>query len=155
MVRQKEIFKGRNKNLGINLCFILFTSGTRKTWWHFSNGESGIIEYLSIEKVRYHIWRFAEKRMTKYSFGSTPYVTELCVGPRYMGNIYHLKILNLLFLFHLKIQNANTSGLQALLNRGFGDYMQLPPEEDRQPHHEALIVDTKKSYTEYLKINKR
>ena len=61
------------------------------------------------------------------------------------------KILNLLFLFHLKIQNANTSGLQALLNRGFGDYMQLPPEEDRQPHHEALIVDTKKSYTEYLK----
>ena len=46
-------------------------SGTRKTWWHFSNGESGIIEYLSIEKVRYHIWRFAEKRMTKYSFGST------------------------------------------------------------------------------------
>ncbi len=22
--------------------------------------------------------------------------------------------------------------------------MQLPPEEDRQPHHEALIVDTKK-----------
>ena len=91
MVRQKEIFKGRNKNLGINLCFILFTSGTRKTWWHFSNGESGIIEYLSIEKVRYHIWRFAEKRMTKYSFGSTPYVTELCVGPRYMGNIYHLE----------------------------------------------------------------
>ena len=29
--------------------------------------------------------------MTKYSFGSTPYVTELCVGPRYMGNIYHLE----------------------------------------------------------------
>ena len=78
----------------------------QKTWWHFSNGESGIIEYLSIEKVRYHIWRFAEKRMTKYSFGSTPYVTELCVGPRYMGNIYHLKILNLLFLFHLKIQKC-------------------------------------------------
>ena len=21
--------------------------------------------------------------------------------------------------------------------------MQLPPEEDRQPHHEAIIVDTK------------
>ena len=61
------------------------------------------------------------------------------------------KILNLLFLFHLKIQNANTSGLQALLNRGFGDYMQLPPEEDRQPHHEALIVDTKNRTQNILK----
>ena len=65
------------------------------------------------------------------------------------------KILNLLFLFHLKIQNANTSGLQALLNTGFGDYMQLPPEEDRQPHHEALIVDTKNRTQNILKINKR
>ena len=37
------------------------------------------------------------------------------------------------------------------LTQVFGDYMQLPPEEDRQPHHEALIVDAKKSYTEYLK----
>ena len=71
-----------------------------------------------------------------------------------MGNIYHLEDLNLLFLFHLKIQNANTSGLQALLNRGFGDYMQLPPEEDRQPHHEALIVDTKNRTQNILKINK-
>ena len=57
----KGNFQRKKQNLGINLCFILFTSGTRKTWWHFSNGESGIIEYLSIEKVRYHIWRFAEK----------------------------------------------------------------------------------------------
>ena len=81
--------------------------------------------------------------MTKYSFGSTPYVTELCVGPRYMGNIYHLEDFKSAILFHLKIQNANTSGLQELLNTGFGDYMQLPPEEDRQPHHEAIIVDTK------------
>ena len=53
----------------------------------FSNEESGIIEYLSIEKGSLSYWRFAEKRMTKYSFGSTPYVTELCVGPRYMGNV--------------------------------------------------------------------
>ncbi|MDU0984202.1 MAG: 2-C-methyl-D-erythritol 4-phosphate cytidylyltransferase, partial [Enterococcus faecalis] len=41
-------------------------------------------------------------------------------------------------------------GYKRYLTQVFGDYMQLPPEEDRQPHHEALIVDTKKSYTEYL-----
>ena len=31
------------------------------------------------------------------------------------------------------------------LTQVFGDYMQLPPEEDRQPHHEALIVEKMKT----------
>ncbi len=58
--------------------------------------------------------------MTKYSFGSTPYVTELCVGPRYMGNIYHLEdFKSAIFVPFEDTKNANTSGLQALLNTGF------------------------------------
>lgn len=82
--------------------------------------------------------------MTKYSFGSTPYVTELCVGPRYMGNIYHLEdFKSAIFVPFEDTKMPIPVGYKRYLTQVFGDYMQLPPEEDRQPHHEALIVDTK------------
>ncbi len=37
------------------------------------------------------------------------------------------------------------------LTRLYGDYMQLPPEEKRYSHHHCLVIDTEKSYCEYLK----
>ena len=114
-------------------------------------GSKVLLGIFSSSKIRYHIWRFAEKRMTKYSFGSTPYVTELCVGPRYMGNIYHLEdFKSAIFVPFEDTKMPIPVGYKSYLTQVFGDYMQLPPEEDRQPHHEAIIVDTKKSYTEYL-----
>ncbi|HGW2852416.1 TPA: phosphorylcholine transferase LicD [Enterococcus faecalis] len=117
-----------------------------------ATGSRVLLNIFPSKKVRYHIWRFAEKRMTKYSFGSTPYVTELCVGPRYMGNIYHLEdFKSAIFVPFEDTKMPIPVGYKRYLTEVFGDYMQLPPEEDRQPHHEALIVDTKKSYTEYLK----
>ena len=116
-----------------------------------ATGSKVLLGIFSSSKIRYHIWRFAEKRMTKYSFGSTPYVTELCVGPRYMGNIYHLEdFKSAIFVPFEDTKMPIPVGYNRYLTQVFGDYMQLPPEEDRQPHHEALIVDTKKSYTEYI-----
>ena len=116
-----------------------------------ATGSKVLLGIFSSRKIRYHIWRFAEKRMTKYSFGSTPYVTELCVGPRYMGNIYRLEdFKSAIFVPFEDTKMPIPVGYKRYLTQVFGDYMQLPPEEDRQPHHEALIVDTKKSYTEYL-----
>ena len=37
----------------------------------------------------------------------------------------------------------------------YGDYMKLPPENERKPHHNFLIVDTKNPYTKYMKKNKK
>ena len=39
------------------------------------------------------------------------------------------------------------------LKRAYGDYMQLPPEEKRIPHHYNEGVDLNKSYKEYIKEN--
>ena len=37
------------------------------------------------------------------------------------------------------------------LTQVYGDYMQLPPEDKRCPHHYADVIDFKKSYKEYVK----
>lgn len=86
---RREIAKKNSKVWA--LIYALFCSQVvpEKHGGLMATGSKVLLGIFSSSKIRYHIWRFAEKRMTKYSFGSTPYVTELCVGPRYMGNIYH------------------------------------------------------------------
>lgn len=42
----------------------------------------------------------------------------------------------------------------AFLRQHYGNYMELPPEEDRKPHHYNQIIDLEKSYTYYTKPNK-
>ena len=49
--------------------------------------------------------------------------------------MYHLEDFKSAILFHLKIQNANTSGLQALLNTGFEGLYAIATR--RSPNHRS------------------
>ena len=40
-------------------------------------------------------------------------------------------------------------GAKEYLAKRYGDYMKLPPEEKRKPHHYTEIVDLDKSYKNY------
>lgn len=42
-------------------------------------------------------------------------------------------------------------GYDRVLRDTYGDYMKLPPKEKRIAHHYADVIDTKKSYLEYMK----
>ena len=41
-------------------------------------------------------------------------------------------------------------GYREYLERIYGDYMSLPPEEKRISHHSTVIIDLDKSYKEYM-----
>lgn len=101
-------------------------------------------------KTKYKIWRYAEKQMTKYNQQPTQNITELCVGPRYMGNVYPWKDFEKAKWVPFEdTQMPIPIGYDDYLKQAFGDYMELPPEEARVAHHEAVFLDPEQPYTLY------
>ena len=101
-------------------------------------------------RLRYKIWRFAERHMTKYKIDDCANITELCSGPGYMKNKYPKQI------FAAAVEKEFEGELMPLpigydeyLRIVFGDYMQLPPEEKRVAHHDAVLYDLEHSYRDY------
>lgn len=102
------------------------------------------------QALRYHIWRFAEKHMTKTPFGSTDSVTELCAGPGYMKNRYpYAAFASASYREFEGEQEPLPVGYDDYLRIAFGDYLQLPPEEARQPHHDTVLLDLDTPYLDY------
>lgn len=102
------------------------------------------------KKIRYKVWKYAEKQMTKYPISECNYITELCSGPYYMKKIYNKEW----FEDNLYVDFENTKmpipiGYDGYLKIAFGDYMTLPPEDKRKPHHDCLFMDLNNSYLEH------
>lgn len=105
------------------------------------------------KKVRHAIWRFAEKQMIKYDIKDCKGITELCSGPGYMKNWYPKEAFDkAIFRPFEDGEMPIPVGYDAYLKIAFGDYMQMPPEEKRVGHHDALFMDLSKPYTEYKNI---
>lgn len=102
---------------------------------------------------KYRIWKYAESRMTKYDNLESQNVTELCVGPRYMGNIYPKEEFNEAFWVPFEdTELPIPNGYDNYLSRVFGDYMIPPPLDQRVSHHEAVFIDPYNTYTKYKGI---
>jgi len=101
-----------------------------------------LLSLVRSREIRYRIWRYAEKQMTKFPIDACEGVTELCSGLKYMKNYYPKGI----FAKALRVPFENTFlpvpiGYDAYLRIAFGDYMKLPPENARIPHHDAGYLD--------------
>jgi lipopolysaccharide cholinephosphotransferase len=116
-------------------------------------GSRILLKLIPTKKGRYRIWSLAQKQMTKYDFNTSEYVTELCVGPKYMGNLYkRTDFEKAIFLPFEDTKMPVPVGYDRYLTQVFGNYMELPPEKDRVSHHDAVYIDTEHSYKKYKGI---
>ena len=102
---------------------------------------------------RYSIWKYAEKKMSRYSISDSEYITEICAGPGYMKNRYPKSIFEK--SVYKKFEDTKMPipiGYDKYLKIVFGDYMKLPPKEKRIPEHDAVKIDLKRPYTKYKGI---
>lgn len=118
-----------------------------------SLGSKALLNLVPSKKVRFSIWKFAEKKMTKYNENNTDFVTELCVGPRYMGSIYHAED----FGKAIYVDFEDTTmpipvGYDRYLRKAFGDYKKRPPKDKQCSNHDANFIDTEHPYTRYKGI---
>jgi lipopolysaccharide cholinephosphotransferase len=102
------------------------------------------------QRIRYRIWRAAERHMSAVPFGSTDFVTELAAGPGYMRNRYPYEAFAAATYheFEGRLEPV-PQGYDEYLRTAFGDYMQLPPEEKRRPQHDIVLLDLETPYLEY------
>ncbi len=105
-------------------------------------GSRALLAVFRGKRIRYRIWSFAKKQMTKYPIKDCTGITELCSGPGYMKNRYEREW----FDSYIEVPFEDRTmpipvGYDAYLRTVFGDYMQLPPEEERVSHHDCVYLD--------------
>lgn len=105
---------------------------------------------IKSKKLRYKIWKFAERHMTKYPISQCSSITELCSGPVYMKNRYPKEIFaSAVYKEFEGHEFPLPVGYDEYLKIVFGDYMQLPPKDKQVAHHDAYFYDLDNSYLQY------
>lgn len=104
------------------------------------------------KKLRNKIWRFCEKKMTKYKLDENKCVTELCSGPHWMKIEYPKHIYDGVdFVEFEGYTMPCMSGYDEYLTMVFGDYMKEPPKKEQVPHHDIAYLDLNTPCIEYDK----
>lgn len=116
-------------------------------------GAKIIYSLVPSKKIRYKIWKKAEKNMTKYDYDKTRYVTEL------IGSFKGMMIRHPLERFSTSVYKIFEGhkmpimkGHEEYLEIIFGDYMELPPLDKRKAKHNIVYANLKEPYTKYKGI---
>ena len=107
---------------------------------------SRILLDLTPKSLRYRIWKKAEKEMTKYTLSESDGIRNY--AQTYMRNKYPIASLKIISSPFEGTEMPIPVGYDAYLSTAFGDYM-TPHQQTTVPHHDAIIADMDKSYTEY------
>lgn len=108
-------------------------------------GSKVLLTIFRGRRLRYKIWKFAEKRMTRYHFDESENVAEFCAGFYFMKKVYPRHIYD--GKVELEFEGEKffaMKGYDEYLHIPFGDYMELPPEEERLPHHDIVKLELHK-----------
>lgn len=115
-----------------------------------SLGGKALLTVVPSRRLRYRIWSHAEYRMSKFRIRDCKYITEICAGPKYMFKRYPKEAFK--EAVYLPFENTTMPvpvGYDEYLRIAFGDYMKLPPAEQRIPPHTAILIDTEKPIKPY------
>lgn len=101
-----------------------------------------LLKLVPSRERRTKIWQKHEKKMTRYAFNTHKKCTELCAGPGYMRNEYpQIAFKEVVYHEFEGLQMPIPKGYDAYLKMAFGDYMELPPEDQQTPHHDLVALD--------------
>lgn len=113
-------------------------------------GSKILLGIIHSRKLRYKIWKKAEKEMTKYTKDNSNGITELCSGPYYMRKKYPIEAFEKnIFVPFEDTEMPIPCGYDDYLKTAFGDYMTPPPKEKQIAHHDAILLDLERSYRDY------
>lgn len=105
-------------------------------------GSKMLLSVFRGKKLRNKIWRFCEKKMTKYKLSENKCVTELCSGPHWMKIEYPKHIYDdVAYVTFEGLEMPCMSGYDEYLTMVFGNYMEEPPKEEQVPHHDIAYID--------------
>lgn len=105
-------------------------------------------------KIRYELWKGAERRLSKYG-------TEKCATVASFGEGTAIMRMRFPTWWFRDVKYVDFEGYSMpvphdtdeYLKISFGDYMQLPPEEERVVRHSAVFIDLENSYKKYKGIH--
>ena len=115
---------------------------------------AGIIyKLIRSPKLRYKIWKKAEKRMAQYRWEDCEEVTEL-IGSIKGMLLRHPKedFENVVYKSFEGYQIPVMKGYDRYLKEIWGDYMQLPPEEKRVAKHDTVYLSVTEPYKQFKGI---
>lgn len=101
--------------------------------------------------IRYFLWSTMEKWATKANnnYDKAEYVREFTMFP-YIKWLYpHEWFKEMRWVPFEDTELPVPTQCEAYLEKRYGNYMELPPEENRHPEHSLLFFDLNKSYKEY------
>ncbi|KEH99904.1 LicD family protein [Clostridium botulinum] len=113
-----------------------------------------ILSIFRSSRLRYKIWSYCERQMTKYSIKESEYITELVTGYKYLKNKYPKKIFEKQVYKEFEgYKMPIPSGYDTYLTMAFGDYMKLPSKEERVPKHNTVYVNLNEGYKKFKNIH--
>lgn len=105
------------------------------------------------DKVKYKLWKSAEGQIAKYAVADHPLVASFGEGVSIMRQRFpkewFLSPGQAVFEGHTMPVPSDTD---RYLTISYGDYMQLPPEEEQVCRHDAVFIDLEHSYKQYRGI---
>lgn len=108
------------------------------------------LRLVPCRNLRYKIWSYCERQMTKYNWADAEQVVELAASVKVLCRPYPKEWFATVIKHKFEDIDINLpAGVDQYLTQVFGNYMTLPSEKERHPRHNTVKIDLHTSYEKY------